>query len=308
MPGIPRVSGVDLLDAGQLRRQHQLVKRFLFTGEATVYREGPGDVGGVTLQFRTGVDQQQIPVPQLGIVLGVMQNAAVGAATDDGRVRGAAPILPKYILQLGFHLKLRSAGPRTAHRPTMGFGRYGAGPAHDLQLRRTLDQPHLVQQMVEADELPWRGDAGACPAAYLIDPGHKTLVEGAVAAHGVVDPIPILQQIGQWIRFSVLDAVRLTGAVSFQCAILPGPTSVPGFHLWVPRPAKQDELAFIATRRQHGNAVGFREAGQVEKVAVLAKWKTHVPIAALLPSGRNHGDGARTHLVHEATPPILVFR
>ena len=85
---VPVVAGAGGIDGGVLGFQHDVVEHFLFRGKPAVDREGAGDIGGVTLVLATGIDQHQIAVVEGRAVLDVVEEAAVGAAADDGAVGG----------------------------------------------------------------------------------------------------------------------------------------------------------------------------------------------------------------------------
>src|ERR1700704_6496949 len=51
---------LDGVDARELRREHQLINRFLLAAEFSAYRKGARDVRRVTVDLAAGVDQEQV--------------------------------------------------------------------------------------------------------------------------------------------------------------------------------------------------------------------------------------------------------
>lgn len=58
-------------------RQNDVINRPLSGGKFAIYRESASDITGIATVFTTRVDKDQIPVPQLTLILGIVQNAAV---------------------------------------------------------------------------------------------------------------------------------------------------------------------------------------------------------------------------------------
>ena len=133
IPVIVRMGG---LDGGVLTGQHQLVERLLGLAERTVHWEGTGDIRGVVFQLATGIYQHQIPVFELLAVIDVMQDATVGATTDNTRVRGAARTMTHKLVDI-FRLELIFHHPRADffHGTDMGMGRDACRLAHQLHFR-----------------------------------------------------------------------------------------------------------------------------------------------------------------------------
>src|SRR6202030_3104217 len=94
----------------------------LLGGEATVDREGAGDVGGIALQLATRIHQQQVAVGERLVVLPVVKDAAVTAAAPD-RVGGRGRIVaPEFVQPLRHHLVLGGTGAAETHRPLVCLG------------------------------------------------------------------------------------------------------------------------------------------------------------------------------------------
>src|SRR5690606_35729501 len=190
---VPVVAGAGGVDGGVLGFQHDVVEHLLLGGKPAVDREGAGDIGSVTLVLTAGVDQHQIAVVEGGAVLDVVENAAVGAAPDDGAVGGKfRPGHGELVLDLRLQLVL--VHPRLAdpHGAAVGAGGDLAGPGHHLELAGALVQAHFVDQVVEVDEFRRGNGARPGPGADGIHPLHQLAVEILVLAHGVVDPLAAL--------------------------------------------------------------------------------------------------------------------
>ena len=126
-----------------LSRQHQLVEGTLLATEATVDREGAGNVAVVVIiKGATGIDQQQITVVQRGVVGDVMQHAGVVAAGHDRAVgRASGTLLQEMLLNHGLHLPLVKARPHHLASQLVGLGRDPRRLTHALQLLGALAQP-----------------------------------------------------------------------------------------------------------------------------------------------------------------------
>ena len=167
-----------------------------------------------------------------------MQNAAVGAATDDGGVCVCAIVFGKVMLKLGVNLILFHAGTADLHGAHMGLGRDLGGAAHGADLFTALIQPHIVQQVIQGDEFTWGVHAGARLFAQLVDPLHDVLIEAGIAAHGIKHPFAILQHA--WQNFiDVGNGEGVIGAVIGNGAFDTGAAAGPGFRFGIAFAAKQ---------------------------------------------------------------------
>ena len=84
---IPVIANDRLFDSGFLRCKDDFVERALFGRESAVHGKSPRDIGGVVVEFTTGIDQEQVTVFQLSVVFNVMQNAGILATTNNRAVR-----------------------------------------------------------------------------------------------------------------------------------------------------------------------------------------------------------------------------
>src|SRR3546814_20452065 len=69
--------------------------------------------------------------------------------------------------------------------------------AHQLQLVARLEQPHLVEQVAQLQELVRRLRATAHLSAHAVEPADQLQVEVGVAAEVVVHPRTAFEQAGQ---------------------------------------------------------------------------------------------------------------
>src|SRR2546430_6158774 len=160
---VPVVAGARTRDRRLVGLQHYFVDRALLGGEATVDREGAGDVGGIALELATRVHQQQIPVGERLVVLPVVQNAAVTAAAHDRVVGGVGIVAPEFVQQLRHHLIFGGAGAAEAHRPLVCPRGDARASAQQRELVPRLVEPHVVQHVIERHELLRRGGPAAGP-------------------------------------------------------------------------------------------------------------------------------------------------
>ena len=140
----------------------------------------------------------------------------------------------------------------------------------------------------------------------MIDPADQPLVEIGVIADRVVDAVLAFEQPGQYV-VDIVDRKGVVGAIMFDRTFLPGTAAVPGFLLRIFFAAEQDEFTVFAAWYQHQHRVGLLEAGQVEKIAVLAKRKMHVLVAHDF--GRRGQDGNRVtpHHFHQLAAAAFEF-
>ena len=126
-----------------------------------------------------------------------MQNATVCAAAYNGRIgRALRPLAHELMDQ--FSLNLVFHHPRTTrfHGAYVGIGRNGGRLAQHTDFMAALIQTHVMEDMVHGNEFLRCVDTAARLAAYLIDPAKHTLIEHGVITHGVINPLPVLQQSG----------------------------------------------------------------------------------------------------------------
>ena len=64
-------------NSGMLRGQHDVINRALRTAEMPVDRKSPGDVRCISIEFTTGINQQQGASAQSCIVVAVVQDAGI---------------------------------------------------------------------------------------------------------------------------------------------------------------------------------------------------------------------------------------
>ena len=297
-------AGRHRVDGRFLRREHQRVHVALRAGEPAVDGKGAGDVGGVELVLGACVDEEQIAVPQPVGVAGVVQRARVRAAGHDGGIgRGAAPRPGELVEQLRLDLVL--AHPRTAdtHGALVGGGADPRRLRHHADLRLALEQPHLVDEVIEHDELAGAA-AGAPAAADLRDPSEHALVELPEVSHRVVDPGRVFDQPRQDL-VDVFDGKRIVGAVALAHPFQSEPGAVPLLRLGVALPAEQHELALIAPGREDRHRLGFGETGEIVEVAVGPERKLDVSIARLHRRRGHDGDAPLLHHLHQ---PPAAFR
>lgn len=151
---VPVLARRNLGERRGLGGEHQLVDGLLLWRETPADREGAGDVAGIAVDLATGVDQHQVAVLERRVVLLVMQDAAIAPGGDDRTVgRHFRPALAERVVQLGFQAVFVQSGTAGLHGPHMGAGGNCRGLAHHLHFRRRFIQAHVVQQMIQGNEL-----------------------------------------------------------------------------------------------------------------------------------------------------------
>jgi hypothetical protein len=146
--------------------------------------------------------------------------------------------------------------------------------------------------------------------ANLAHAGIDLGVQRRVLAECVVQIAASAEQSGQ-MRLEVLDRIRLVGAVVAHRPFRAGAAAVPDLALGITPAHEQQVLglaaAHFAARREYGDRVRFREAGQIRKIAVLAKAVVRVARAHDLARARHDGDTVRADRLHQARAPRRVF-
>ena len=262
---VPVVASFGRLGRGAIGREHDLVELALRLAEPAVDRERARDVGRVHLKLAAGVDQHELAVLELRVVRAVVEHAGVRAGRDDRRIRALGAVAPEFVQELGLELVFVHAGPDRLHRAPVCRDRDLRGAAHRARLRPALEQPHLVQQVVERDELARRVAALALRVQRL-DEREQPLVE-LVGAERVVDAVAALEQSGQDV-VEIRDRERIVGAVRRDGALRPRARPVPELALGIALAAEHQEFALRPTRHEHRDGLGLREAREVEEVAV----------------------------------------
>ena len=224
------------------------------------------------------VDEQQVAVPQPVRVLGVVQRACVRSAGHDGRIRrGAAPRPGELVQQLRLDLVLGHTRPADAHGALVSGGAHLRRLRHHADLRLALEQPHLVDEMVQHDEFA-QAAAESRASTDLRDPPEHALVEPLELTHRVVDPRLVLEQPRQDV-VEVADGKRIVGTVPLAHPFEPDPGAVPLLRRGVALPAEHHELALLAPGCERRHCLGLAEPREIVEVAVGTEWELDVAIA-----------------------------
>ena len=206
--------------------------------------------------------------------------------------------------ELGLELVFLHAGPARAHRAAMGVDGDASRLAHDAGLGAALEEPHLVQQMIERDELARRVTALALRVQRLDE--RKQLLIELVAADRVVHAVAALEQARQDV-VQVRDRERVVGTVVGDGTLGAGARPVPLLAIGVALAAEQQELALRAARHEDRHGLGLAEARQVEEVAVLAIDVQGIAAADALRRGREDGNPARADELHQMLAAAREF-
>ena len=211
-----------------IRLEHDVVQRALLGREASVDRERARDVRGITIHFTSGIYQQQIAGAKRGVILAVMQDAAVRATADDGQVRKVGVVYAKFVHHLGGDFVFaftRLAGLHGPHMRTRGDAR---GFAHGVHFGAALEQAHVVQHVIERHDLLRGVAAVARLRTQPIHPADHALIELRMRAHGVEHLGAVLHEP----RKDLVDVANrkgMIGTVVARGAFGSGTLSIPRF-------------------------------------------------------------------------------
>ena len=303
IPGHARSYGVD---GGKIGLEHHFVRRTLDISEPAVHGEGARDVGGIAAVLAAGVDQQQVAVSQRRFVLAVVEDAAVGTATDDRQVGDVRIGAVELVTDLSGDLVLEHVRPAMSHGPPMGRTGDGGRMTHLRDLGSALVEPHLVQRVLECDDLMRRMATLLGQRAQSVDPTDHALIEVPVDPDGVEHPGAVLHETGE----DVVDVGDREGVIGAEPAARTGRAgtpAVPGLACRITVSHEQQVLALRSPRHQHRDRLRFGETGEVVEVAVLPVGVLDVVVAQMHGRRGDDGDGVASHLAHQRTPAAGVF-
>ena len=296
---IPVIIRMGSRDGGVLTGQNQFVKGLLGLAECAIHREGTGNVRGIVFQLATGIHQHQIAVFQFLAVFDVVQDATVGAATDNARIgRATRAVAHEFVDIFRFQLILHHARLHRLHGPHMGAGRNTGSAAHQLDFGSALEQTHVVKMVCQGNEFPGGLGTGADPLTDTVNPAHQTTIEFRIVTQVVIDPLTALDQARQ-------DLVDITDGKSIirikirHGPIGAGPVAVPDFHGAVALAAEQHILAVLPARQQHHDRLRFAKPGQVPEVTVLPIGVFHIPVTGAFRGRRQDGNAVGPHDAHQ---------
>jgi len=283
------------VEAGELRREHELVDVLLRSREAATGGKRPRDVRRVAMEFAAGVDQQQFVFLQLPVVVAVVQHARIRAAGDDGRVRHSLRAVPEELVQkLGLDLVFVPADTRALHRAAVrASGDFGSA-SHQFELMLVLHETQGVERLADIDDFLRRGDSRACASADLVQKPRDFLVPGSEQAERREQR----RLIGGEIRQHVVelgDCVRLVEAENFARRIGPITKAVPNFSFGVLVAAEQNvtiACGAVLAGDQRDDRLRLRKSGNIMEIAVVAVRVKRVAVACIFGRGRQDGEAA----------------
>ena len=145
--------------AGFKRLQHNVIDFTLSLSEFAVDREGAGNIASVTFVFATSINQHQVTVTQFTLVFGVVQNAAVFTAADNGVIgRIARTVAVKFVVNFAFQMVLEHSRTAFFHRPCMCQGGDFSRAAEYGNLFWRFEQAHFMDHGTPVDHRCWRGE------------------------------------------------------------------------------------------------------------------------------------------------------
>ena len=178
----------------------------------------------------------------------------------------------------------------------------GAGTAHDALLVCIFDQTHLIQRPTHIALLRRALRAKAHTCSHRIEPAVYLGFQSFVGCKRVPDRGLVFQQLGQL----VVKFGHRIGGVHTQCIdgrIRTQAVTIPNFTRQIFGLAKQGAVP-LGVDDQPG--VGFGEASQVIKVAVVAVGKIAVPVAGALWGRWDDGHASVPQLRRQLGAPLCV--
>ncbi len=279
------------VDCGQLRLVNDFVQRPLFGTESSVDRKSAGHIRCVVVDLAACIDQQQFTVVELGIILHVVQRAGVTSARHDRAIRCPRSIAPKFPHEFGLYFVLEHARLNDLHGVSMRSHCNLGRPAHRRNFGPALVKPHVVQEVIKGHELLRSVHTPGSPRAQGIYPVGHPQVEVRVKAHRIVDPAAGLHDSRQYV-VEVGNRKSIVGTIKFNRSLGAGTAPVPDFAIGITFAAEKQILAVLSARNDRRDGIGFREAGQVIKVTVLAESIFDVPASGAHGCCRKDSDTA----------------
>ena len=227
-----------------------------------------------------------------------MHHARIGAPADDGRIRHIGVVRPKLVQHFGHDLVFHAARTRELHRAPVRAHRDLRRPAQIRLLGAALVQAHVVQHVIQRDELPGARRARPRTGLQAVQPRRDVGIEVVVRAHGVEDPRPLLDQPRQDL-VDVLDGKRIVRAVALDRALGTGPRTVPRLAQRVALADEQQVLGVDPSRHQNRDGFRLGKAGQIVEMAVLPVGVLDVAIAVTHRRRRKNRDRILADHAHE---------
>jgi hypothetical protein len=234
-----------------------------------------------------------------------MQDARVRATTDDRVIGDVRVVTPELVQDLGHDLVLAASRAHEAHGSNVRIRRDARRFAHELDLGPRLEQTHVVQQMVERDELLRRMPPPGF-AAQPVHPSDDALVEVLLHAHRVVDGGPVLEEPRQDL-VDISDRKRIVRPVFAGGTLRSRPAAVPHLASRIAFPDEEHVLTLLASGHEHGYGVGFVESREIVEVAVLAERVLDVTVAVSHRGRRQNHDRIAARHAHELTAAACVL-
>ena len=269
MAGLVRHARLGLGQRRRLRSADQIVQRALLLAEASVDREGAGDIRCIATELCARIYQQQIPVDGARVIGAIVQHTGIGAGADDAAVSGPGIVGAENALDIRLKFVFVDAWTGRAHRHPMRFHADVGGTLHQLQFVLGLEQTQLMQKVAELQEFVRRLRAVPDLLAHPVDPTDQLEIELGIAAEVVIDPRPPFQQAGQDL-VQVFDGIGIVHAELFDRAFLPGTGAIPALPFQIAFPAEQQRLAMPAAGHQYQHRFGLVESAEVPEIGILA--------------------------------------
>ena len=289
------------VEAGELRRQHELVDVLLRTGEAAARRKGSRNVRRVTMEFAAGVDQQQLVFLQLTIIVAVMQDARVRATGDDRRVcDGLRAVTQELVRKLRFDLVLVPADARALHRAPVRTGRNFAGAPHQLQLVLVLHETQRVERLPHVDDFLRCRDAGSRPATNFVQQVGDLLVPWSEKPERREQRRLVGGEIRQH-RVELGDCMRLVETEDFARSVRPVAKTIPDFAFRVLVAAEQNVAIArwtVLAGNQGDDRLRLRKSGDIVEITVVAVRIKRIAVARVFGRSRHDREAAPCVSVH----------
>src|SRR6185437_5375359 len=168
----------------------------------------------------------------------------------------------------------------------------------ETYLDTRLVESHVVQEMIESDDLLGRMAAVARLGAQAVHPTDEPLVELRVHAHGIEHTGPVLHEAGQDL-IDIGDGKGIIGAIGSARSCGAGAPSIPGHAHAVSITHEENVFGMVPSRDQDRYRLRLIEAGQIIKVAVLPIRIFDIVVAVPHRCRGQYGDRVAAHQLEE---------
>ena len=208
--------------------------------------------------------------------------------------------------KLGVDIRLIQARRAQLHRTLMGFDGDLRRAAHRGEFLPAFINAHVMQHVVEGVYFLGGMESLAGLATKLVQPADQALIEQRSPAQVVIDPFPVVQQVGKPF-FHLGEIKSLVHTVLGNGRIQAHHGAIPHLPLRVTTAAKQHALAFLSFWNHHEHCIVLPETGQVQKITVLAIGVIGIVVPNAGRRRQQNDDGVLAGHPHQLSPAPAVF-